>query len=117
MFSLLFRSWSFSLSCTPSRRRTNRPGLEQLEDRCVPAFSIDLAPASDSGVVGDFITNNVLPTFQGMADQTRPDDMQIREDHGAIPTTNFTADANGNWQFTVPNGSALEPDGNYSFVI
>jgi hypothetical protein len=84
----------------------------------VPAA--ELAPASDSGIKGDRITNITTPTIEG---KTEPGaTVEVTFPTGEVVTT--TADANGNWSVKptqpLPEGPnditviAIDPAGNHS---
>ncbi len=68
-----------------------------------------LAPASDSGVPGDDLTNDKTPTLQGKVPAGASADVTI--DGVSYPVT---VDPSGNWTFTQPNNL---PDGTYTPVL
>ena len=68
-----------------------------------------LAPASDSGVPGDDLTNDKTPTLQGKVPAGASADVTI--DGVSYPVT---VDPRGNWTFTQPNNL---PDGTYTPVL
>ncbi len=75
----------------------------------VPTPTIGLTAKSDSGVIGDGITNNTDPTFVGVAEVGSDVTVQI---NGKAAGTAL-ASANGVWTFTPPAALAL---GNYTIT-
>ena len=62
----------------------------------IPTPTINLALGSDSGVVGDDITNVTKPTFSGVANSAST--VQVRIDGKLVGTV--PVNANGSWSFT-----------------
>ncbi|WP_369309731.1 Ig-like domain-containing protein [Providencia rettgeri] len=80
-----------------------------LIDTVLPASEATLLASRDSGVIGDNITQHRQPTLTG---QTKPQADITVEMAGA--THNIRSNADGVWQFTVPQ--ALQ-DGDYDYQV
>ena len=79
-----------------------------------PAGAPDLAAASDSGISNsDNITNVRLPTFSGVGAGI---DAGVALFVDAVEIGRTTADASGNWTFTVPGAKALA-DGTHQVTV
>lgn len=74
-----------------------------------PTFLLD--PASDSGTLGDGITNDTTPAFNGVA---QPGSEVRITSQGVLIGTVFANLNTGNWSFTIPTQNALA-EGNYTF--
>ncbi|UFH59077.1 Ig-like domain-containing protein [Sulfurovum mangrovi] len=85
------------------------PGLDIIIDTVPPALTAEVDPASDSGVVGDGITNDTTPTISGTGEEGAAISVVI---NGETLTT--TVDPDGNWSVTptVPMS-----DGTYTAVV
>lgn len=80
------------------------PGLDIIIDTTPPALTAMLDPASDSGVVGDGITNDTTPTISGTGEEGAAISVVI---NGETLTT--TVDPRGHWSVTptVPLSDGL----------
>ncbi|MCY9861141.1 Ig-like domain-containing protein [Vibrio coralliirubri] len=70
-----------------------------------------LDAASDTGVVGDKITNNKTPKFSGEAEANS----EIKLTINGIEYS-ATASEEGEWSITIPSGDSL-PDGVHNYVV
>lgn len=79
-----------------------------------PVGDIMLHTDSDSGIKGDFITNDTTPTLTGSVE--RESTVMISQVVGGVATEigAATVDVNGDWTFEVPAGT-LTTDGDYTF--
>jgi hypothetical protein len=59
-----------------------------------------LTPGTDSGTVGDGITNVNLPTLTGTAEAGATIEIFANDGSGAVSLGTTVADSNGNWSFT-----------------
>ncbi len=76
-------------------------------DRTPPAApSVALDAASDSGLVGDDITNNTTPTLAGTADAGATVSVTYVDASGTARSQSTTADASGAWSMTIANAVA-----------
>ncbi|WP_320170477.1 Ig-like domain-containing protein [Maridesulfovibrio sp.] len=87
----------------------------EVDSEVSPAGVILLADESDSGYKGDFTTNDMTPTLTGTteANATLVVSVMVGDESKAVGTV--TADDDGNWSVTVPDG-ILDEDGDYVFT-
>ncbi|MBD3791324.1 MAG: hypothetical protein IE918_04115 [Campylobacterales bacterium] len=85
------------------------PGLDIIIDTTPPALTALLDPASDSGVVGDGITNDTTPTISGTGEEGAAIRVVI---NGETLTT--TVDSGGNWSVTP---TVPLDDGSYTAAV
>lgn len=76
-------------------------------DRVAPAApSAALDIASDSGIVGDGITNDTTPTLAGAAEAGTTLGLAYVDANGTARSESTTADADGAWRITIANAVA-----------
>ncbi|EKO1001821.1 Ig-like domain repeat protein, partial [Salmonella enterica subsp. enterica] len=78
-------------------------------DDTIPTTTVSLSTATDSGTLGDFITNNLHPVFVGKTKSGAMVTLVINNE-----TYTVTADSSGNW--TIPVSQELI-HGSYNYTV
>ncbi|ECE6272851.1 Ig-like domain repeat protein [Salmonella enterica subsp. diarizonae] len=89
-------SYSYTVTATNTAGKSSTISGQFVIDNTPPTTTVGLSAATDSGVLGDFITNNETPVFTG---KTKPGATITLTIGGQTHTV--VADNQGNWEVTV----------------
>ena len=81
-------------------------------DTGVPTVDFSLEDVRDTGIKGDFITQNRLPVFVGKSEPNCTVTFQLGE-----TTVSVKADSNGNWRVEWPNEMAANSTNDFTITI
>ncbi|HFW5376383.1 TPA: Ig-like domain-containing protein [Salmonella enterica subsp. diarizonae serovar 61:l,v:z35] len=103
-------TYNYTITATSGEKVNYTKGEVVIDTFAIPP-NLNLADGSDSGVVGDYITNVKNPILAGVTEPNASISLSL---NGV--TYYITASSDGTWSFTVPN-PLLEGNNSYSIFI